>query len=173
MPTASLAGVAGGGGLTWVKRLFLIASVAVPFFANAAGLYGIRTSQRSGAEQAFSFRVAVEPLLDAEWWATVAVSCRLRPQEWLTAVEVSIDDQAAIAANSIWKANSGPVGQNIKSFILAQEDFHVRAADAPQSECGALRSAGELEELDQMARADGTSGRGRSLRNWAATNAPG
>lgn len=156
-----------------MKRLVLTAWLAVPFIANAAGLYGIRASQLSSAESALTFRVAVEPLLDAEWWATVAVSCRLRPKRWLTAVETSIDDQAAIAANSIWKDEPGSVGQNIESFISAQEDFRVRATDAPQSECGALRSAGELEELDQMAQADGTSDRGRSLKNWAATNAPG
>lgn len=155
-----------------MKRLFVIAWVTVPFFANAAGPYGIRASQISGAAQALSFRVAVEPLLDAEWWAAVAVSCRLRSSAWLSAVEVSIDDQAAVAAKEIWNGKPGPIGANIKAFIAAQEDFRDRATAAPRSECGALRSAGELEQLDQMAQADSGRERGRSMRNWAA-NAPG
>lgn len=156
-----------------MKRLILIAWLAVPFIANATGVYGIRASRLSSGKQGLSFRVAVEPLLDAEWWAEVAVSCRLRSNGWLTAVEAAIDDQAATAANSIWKDEPGSVGQNIESFISAQKDFRRRAADAPPSECGALRSAGELDELDQMAASHHPTARDRFFTNECTGDSSG
>lgn len=156
-----------------MKRLILITLIMLPLYAQAAGLYGIRASQAAVSEQAFRFRVAVEPLLDAEWWASVAVSCRLRSPAWLISVEVSIDDEAAVAAGTIWKGSSEQVGSNINAFVSAQKDFHDRATSAPTSECGVLRSAGELDELDQMAGAHYRAQRGRFFSNWSTANAAG
>lgn len=135
-----------------MKRFLLFALIAAPFVVpNVAGASVVQVpSGVYSSSKAFDFRVAVQPLLNAEWWASIAVACQFRHQPWLASVEVAIDHQAIVAAQTIWGGNSAPIGPNVRAFISMQARFRNAAANAPSSECNVLLSAGELGVLDQM-----------------------
>lgn len=143
-----------------VKRLMLIAAIFGPSVPPAvAGPHGTRrmtagAEARNLSRKALEFRIAVEPLLDAEWWAAAAVKCQLRTPDWLHAVETTIDHQASVAARLLWGKRPGSVSDSLRAFIASRKRFRIGGMEAAPAACMALLSDGTLEQLDGMAAAE-------------------
>lgn len=142
-----------------MMRLFLIIVATTPLLGTAPHQQVVLATSAVGTRvgaRSHWFRTAVQPLFYAEWWGVIAVRCRIRTSNWLSAVEASIDFQAVNAARMIWPgAASNQIDENLQAFMQDQAKFRYRAWHAKQLECGDLLSSSEIDMLDQMAKNGG------------------
>lgn len=142
-----------------LKSLVLI-TFAIPLAGAPPPPAGRPVETRPSREDAAApgwmrFALMVQPLQDADWWGAVAVRCGLRGNAWLSALDRTIDAEAAHAAHHVWQRHPEDIQHGIARFRANLSRAHRKALAAPRSECRVLSSSDQLSSLDGMAKAGG------------------
>ena len=141
-----------------IKPILLVA-LAIPL----AGISSFRmtplhvspTHDPRPSTRAVRFTDDVEPLLNDEWWATLATKCGDRSAAWLASVNRTIKAEARHDARSIWFNEKRHVPYAVGAFATNLKGYQSRAQEAPRSVCTTRRTdvGDEMPPLDQMAKA--------------------